>query len=110
MSNHLYLNYPKFTNKESRLCRRARPPTVSLLVTLKNRIRGGGPLAELSCAPPPLLARALCRLTAGEMRAYWDHTEGAPASGVGAEDRGSMSTDSRNDDDGQSSASSTAEG
>ena len=110
MSNHLYLNYPKFTNKESRLCRRARPPTISLLVTLKNRTRGGMPLAELASTPPPLLAQALCHVTAGEMRAYWDHTEGAPAAGIGAEDRGLMSTDSRNDDDGLSSASSTVEG
>ena len=111
MSNHLYLNYPKFTNKETRLCRRAHPLTIiiSLLVTLKNRTRGGGPLAELTSAPPPLLAQALCRLTAGEMRAYWDHTEGAPAAGVGAEDRGSMSTDSQNDDDGLSSTSSTVD-
>jgi hypothetical protein len=68
------------------------------------------PLAELTSTPPPLLAQALCRVTAGEMRAYWDHTEGAPAADVGAKDRGLMSTDSRNDDDGQSSASSTAEG
>ena len=80
------------------------------MVTLNNLTRGEMPLAELASTPPPLLAQALCRVTAGEIRAYWDHTEGALASGVGAEDRGLMSTDSRNDDDGQSSTSLTAEG
>ena len=99
-------------SQETHFCGRAHPPTIniSLLVTLKNRTRGGGPLAELTSTPPPLLAQAVCLLTAGEMRAYWDHTEGAPAAGVGAEDRGLMSTDSRNDYDGLSSASSTVEG